>query len=116
MPHTKSIFSFVLFSLLITSCSPMYSAAARSALLRGSYDDAEKFLILADFSDEEKERLITAWCQEHYPDGTMPHGVDLSQLESCFPSGKSTFEENMATAKTSPQTEYPEQAGDRYYN
>ncbi len=84
--------------MMLAGCSPMYSAAARSALMRGSYEDAEKFLVLGDFSEEEKDRLLTAWCQEQYPDGVMPHGAELAQLESCFPSGQSNFSENLAQA------------------
>ena len=91
--------SLSLLLLCLNACSSMYGAAARGALMRGSIDEAEKFMVLGDFSEEEQERLLVTWCQQQNELAKQNDEEAIANLVACFQNGPSAFAEDLELAQ-----------------
>lgn len=97
----------ILSLFAFTGCNSMYDAAARGALMRGSIEEAEKFMVLGDFTDEERERLLVTWCQEQNELAKNQDQDAMANLVACFQTGPSEFAENLELAQLDPQDTLP---------
>ena len=91
--------------LSLSACSSMYSAAARGALMRGSIEEAEKFMVLGDFSEEEQERLLVTWCQQQNELAKKNDEAAIANLVACFQNGPSAFAEDLELAQLDTDNE-----------
>jgi hypothetical protein len=95
----KRLVSYLFIAIFFTNCSSVYDAAARGALLRGSLEEAEKFMVLGDFTEEERERVLITWCQQQKELATIDNPSAMENLATCFESGPSAFAENLELAQ-----------------